>query len=159
MTRQPDSIDKLAAAYGGPSQAAFGSAVFHDKLPANTDLTRTALDRYRYFAGKLWNQYGEAAWMETWKEVHVRDSNSKPDIVTELRNIADSTARQSIPMFLDAIKNPETAASALSGAFDDPAVNDLRVFTIGDGGAMSGILIAALRKGTGEATCLVFLMD
>jgi hypothetical protein len=48
--------------------------------------------------------------------------------------------------------------AALSAAFDDPAVRDLLVFNLGDGGAMSGVLFAA-RRVNGEATFLVFLMD
>ncbi|MDX1345777.1 MAG: hypothetical protein R3179_07750 [Sedimenticolaceae bacterium] len=159
MSQQQESIDKLVSAYGGPSQSAFGSAVFHEKLPTDTDLTQAALGRYRYFTGKLWEQYGEAAWMAPWKEVYVRDTSCKPDIVTELGNITDRDARLSIPMILDTIENADAAKTALSGVFDDASVTELRVFTIGDGAAMSGILIAALRSVSGEATCLVFLMD
>ena len=51
------------------------------------------------------------------------------------------------------------ARAALAAAYDDPAVTDLRVYNLGDGGAMSGLLVAGYRKGTGEATFLVFLMD
>ena len=46
-----------------------------------------------------------------------------------------------------------------AAAFDDPAVTELRVFNLGDGEAMSGLLVAGRRQATGEATFLVFLMD
>ena len=62
-------------------------------------------------------------------------------------------------MLLDNIENADMAKAALSGVFDDPAVTELRVFTIGDGEAMSGILIAGRDGGSGEATFLLFLMD
>ena len=158
MPQQPESVAKLASVYGGPSQAAFGSAVFHDRLQGD-DLVEAARTRYREFVGKLLEQYGKEAWMAPWREVYVRDTGSTPDIVSELRQIDDSDARLSVPMILDSIENPDAAKAALSGAFDDPAVTELRVFTVGDGEAMSGILIAALRSASGEATCLVFLMD
>jgi hypothetical protein len=158
MSQQPESIEKLAAVYGGPSQSAFGSAVFHEKLP-DGDLAQAAQAKYREFVGKLWDQYGEKAWTEPWKEVHVRDPGNSADIVSELRQITDRDALLSVPMLLDTIENADTAKAALSDVFDDPGVNELRVFAIGDGEAMSGILIAALRSDSGEATFLVFLMD
>ena len=47
-------------------------------------------------------------------------------------------------MILDNIDDAEQARSALSAAFDDPAVTELAVYTLGDDGA---------------ATFLVFLLD
>ncbi len=41
---------------------------------------------------------------------------------------------------------------------DDPGVKQLQVFKIGDGNAMSGIFIAALR-GQGETAGVAFLLD
>jgi len=38
-------------------------------------------------------------------------------------------------------------------------VTDLRVYILGDGGAMSGLLIAGRHNETGEAIFLVFLLD
>ena len=38
-------------------------------------------------------------------------------------------------------------------------MTELRVFNLGDGEAMSGLLVAGRRGATGEATFLVFLMD
>ena len=43
--------------------------------------------------------------------------------------------------------------------FDDPAVTDLAVYTLGDGGAMAGILFAGRCIKTGAAMFLVFLLD
>jgi hypothetical protein len=47
----------------------------------------------------------------------------------------------------------------LSAAFDIPALTELVVYNVGDGGAMSGLLVAGRRAETGESTVLVFLLD
>jgi len=57
----PDYVTQLQAAYGGPSEEGFGSAVFWQPMPGGDDLTQAALSAYRTFAGKLWEQYGEPA--------------------------------------------------------------------------------------------------
>ena len=155
---KPLYVSKLEAVYGPPSQEAFGTAVFYERMKI-IDLVQAALGKYRYFIGELWDRYGEDAWLGAWKEVYRRKQGTAGDIVNELKNITNSDARLSIPMFLDGIENPEEASMALAAAFNDPAVTELIVHTIGDGGAMSGLLIAAFRKKTGDMTFLVFLMD
>ena len=155
---QPDYVTALQAAYGAPSQAAFGSAVFYEQAIAD-DLEQAALAKYRYFVGKLWEQYGEAAWLDPWKQVYARQPDAKADIVAELRGIANHTTQLSVPMILDAVQDMEQARAALSTAFDDPVVTEVLVFNTGDSGAMSGLLIAGCRGATGEATFLVFLLD
>ncbi len=156
---KPDYAASLEAAYGAPSQSGFGSAVFYEPMQAGDDLEQAALARYRYFVGELWERWGEGAWMGPWKEVYNRPAGAKPDVVTELRGIEDPDAAISAPMILDAVEDAEAARAALSAAFDDPAVTELRVFNLGDGGAMSGILVAARRAATSDATFLVFLLD
>jgi hypothetical protein len=156
---KPAYLTALEAAYGAPSQAGFGSAVFYEPLRAGDDLTQAALAKYKHFTGELWERWGEAAWMGPWKEVYVRPTGAKPDIVAELRGITDQDAAISAPMILDSVQDAESARTALSAAFDDPAVTELRVFNLGDGGAMSGILVAGHRGATGVAMFLVFLMD
>ena len=167
MTRQqptpdeakPEYVTALEVAYGAPSQVGFGSAVFHEQMKAGDDLDQAALAKYKYFTGDLWERWGEEAWMSPWKEVYARQAGAKPDIVAELRGIADPDAAISAPMILDNIDGAEMARAALAAAYDDPAVTDLRVYNLGDGGAMSGLLVAGRRQATGEATFLVFLMD
>jgi hypothetical protein len=156
---KPAYITALEAAYGAPSQAGFGSAVFHEPIAAGDDLTQAALAKYKYFTGELWERWGEAAWMGPWKEVYTRPTGAKADIVAELRGIADPDAQNSVPMILENIEGADKARAALAAAYDDPAVTELRVFNLGDGGAMSGLLVAGRRRTTGEATFLVFLMD
>ena len=156
---KPEYVSNLEAAYGAPSQAAFGSAVFHEQLKATDSLEQAALAKYKYFVGDQWERFGEAAWMGPWKAVDTRPADGKRDIIAELRGITDRDARQSVEMILDNVDGPEKARAALSAAFDDPAVTELRVFNLGDGGALSGILVAGRRGATGEATFLVFLLD
>ena len=85
----------LEVAYGAPSQAGFGSAVFAEQLKAGDDLAKAALAKYKYFTGDLWERFGEAAGMGPWKEVYSRQPGAKHDIVAELRGLADRGARLS----------------------------------------------------------------
>ena len=156
---EPVYVTALEAAYGAPSQAAFGSAVFHEQSKAADDLAQAALAKYKYFIGDQWERFGEAAWMGPWKEVYSRQPGAKHDIVAELRGLADRGARLSASVILDDVENAEAARAALSAAFDDSAVTELVVYNVGDGGAMSGLQVAGRRAETGEATCLVFLLD
>ena len=90
-----------------------------------------------------------------------RQAGAKPDIVAELRGITDRDARSSVPMILDNMEGAdgERARAALAAAFDDSAVTEISVYNLGDGGAMSGLLVAGRRGETGESTFLVFLLD
>lgn len=154
----PAYLTALRAVYGMPCRAGMGSAVFFEKLNAGDDLGRAAIAKYKDFVGGLWERYGEKAWMGPWKEVHVRAAGSRPDILAELGGITDPDAAPSAPMLFDGVRDEEAARAALVAAFDDPAVTELRVFNLGDGGAMSGILVAG-RRAAGEAVFVVFLMD
>jgi hypothetical protein len=155
---KPEYIVNLEAAYGLPGQAGFGSAVFFERVESAGALEREALKKYEYFVGDSWKRAGKDAWMAQWKKVYVRQANDKHDIVGELRSLTDQNARLSAPMILDGISNADAARLALSGAYDDASVVELTVYNIGDGEAMSGLLIAA-RRSDGEGTFLVFLMD
>lgn len=155
---KPDYVLLLEAAYGAPSQSSFGSAVFYQHLTAGQDLEIQALEMYRYFVGDLWQRYGEDAWMGPWKQVYVRDPGTQPDIVVELRAIRDPDAAISVPMILDNLQDAERARAALSAAYDDLSVAGLQVYNLGDGEAMSGLLVAG-RRVNGETTFLVFLLD
>ena len=155
---EPAYVKDLEAVYGAPSQAGFGSAVFYTGMDAAKDLEGAALEYYQCFVGDLWERYGEDAWMGPWKEVYARKDGVEPDIVAELEGISDPDAKLSVPMILDIVENAEAARKALAAAYDDPAVTELRVYNLGDGEAMSGLLVAGKRK-SGEATFLVFLAD
>jgi len=156
---KPRGVAELEAVYGGPSQAGFGSAVFFVQLAADDDLEKIALDHYRYFVGGLWERYGEDAWMGPWREVYARPYGAAPDIVAELRGIKDPDAAVSVPMILDNVDDADKARAVLATVYDAFTLTDLRVYTLGDGGAMSGLLVAGCHDGTRDAIFLVFLLD
>ena len=158
-TIKPDYVTALERFYGAPSQDGFGSAVFYERLPADADLEQTALAQYRYFVGDLWERYGEDAWMGPWRQVYTRPADGNANIVAELRSLEDRAARQSAALIVDEIDNAEDARAALAAAFDSAAVTELSVYKLGDGAAMSGILVAAHRAATGEMLFLIFLLD
>ncbi len=148
-----DAVAKLTAAYGPPSQAAFGSAVFNQSVAPDQALDDAAQAAYRNFVGDLWSRYGADAWMGPWRELYARPAHAEADVVGELRGLDDASARSAAEMVLD--NDP----AALAAVFDDPTLGELRVFAIGDGEAMSGLLIAGRRVTQEEATFLAFLMD
>jgi hypothetical protein len=156
---KPKSVTELEAIYGAPSQAAFGSAVFYEKLKNTDDLEQVALEKYRYFTGDLWERYGEEAWIGPWKAVYARVGDARHDIVAELRSIKDPDAALSVPMILENIEGAEKARLALSAVYDDPSLTELQVYNLGDGEAMSGLLIAGRNMESGEMVFLVFLLD
>jgi len=158
-THRPDCIRDLEAAYGPPSNSAFGSAVFSRRVDSSDELEPAAIAVYRAFIGELWARYGEDAWMGPWKKVYARGIGTEHEIDAELGSIADPSASESVPMLLDGFEDRERARAALAAAYDDPAVTELAVYTIGDGEAMSGLLVAGRRPQSKATTFLVFLMD
>lgn len=61
-------------------------------------------------------------------------------------------------MLLNGHDKPDAARRALSAVYDDAGMELVQVYTLGDGAALSGVLIAG-RARSGAATLLVFLMD
>ena len=155
---KPDYVLALEKAYGPPNQEGFGGAVFFEQVEEDSDLEELARKYYQYFVGGKWEEWGEETWMFSWKEVYARKSGELQDIVKEVAGIDDVAASSSVPLLTEIIEDPDAAKKALAGAYDDPQVADLRMFTIGDGEAMSGLLVAGQRE-NGEATFLVVLMD
>lgn len=154
-----EAVAVLQAIYGPPSQAGFGSAVFFDQIEPGTDLEAIARRSYQHFVGKLWEQYGESAWMSVWKQIYVRPNGIQPDIVAELKAIADPLAVQYVPILLLIETDDQIRAQqALATVFNHPQVTNLSVYAIGDGSAMSGLLLAGSRT-SGETTILVSLLD
>jgi len=154
----PADVAALQAIYGPPSQAGFGSAVFYEPDAAIGDLPAWSLEKYKTFTGDLWDRYGEEAWLGPWRQVYWRPDGAAPDIVAELRSIDDPEAAMSVEMILDNIDDPAAARAALAAVFDDPAMHEVVAFNLGDGAAMSGVLVAG-RRTTGKAVFLLFLLD
>lgn len=155
---KPLYVSDLEAAYGPPSQEAFGSAVFFELARESDDLADLSKGVYQTFVGDKWQEWGEEAWMSPWKEAYRRPDGIKHDILTELRAIDDFDTQMAVEQILDNIEDPQKAQQALAAAYDPAEVADLRAFNIGDGEAMSGLLLAGQRL-NGAATLLVFLLD
>lgn len=155
---KPDYVVDLEKAYGPPSDAGFGSAVFFEVAADGDDLEELAQKYYEHYVGAKWQEWGEDTWMGPWKEVYVRKAGAKHDIAKELMGVDDLNVKNSAPMILEVIENADEAVKALAAAYDAAEVEELRVYNIGDGEAMSGLEVAGRRK-NGEATFLVFLMD
>ena len=153
---RPDYVKQLEESFGLPSQNGFGSTVLYATAKSREELEGLAKLAYRHFTGELWDKWGETAWMGQWRIVHER--TTQRDIMAELRALDDPLLRSSVDMLLDGTENPASGKGALSAAFDDLAVHNLLIFAIGDGGAMSGLLVA-VRRANDEATFVVFLMD
>jgi hypothetical protein len=156
---KPDYVTQLEAHFGVPSQTAFGSAVFSTNVQPDQDLEQVALATYRHFVGDLWDRYGKAAWLTPWQVVYTRPASAAPDITAELATLPDPAARLSASLLLEDLPDPDAAHTALTAAFDDAAVRELVVYRLGDGAAMSGILIAARRSQSDEAILLILLLD
>ena len=155
---KPDYVLALEKAYGPPSQKGFGGAVFFEQAEEDSDLQQLATKYYQYFVGELWERWGAEAWMSPWKEVYAREEGVKHDIVKELQGLDDRDAVNSVPLILEVMDDAQAAKKALAEAYNDLQVADLRVYNVGDGEAMSGLIVAGLRQ-NGEATFVTVLMD
>jgi hypothetical protein len=160
MTNHPASIAELENVFGKASQAGFGSAVFFNpKVDANqASLETESKAIYQTFCGATWQKFGAENWLATWAIVHERPAGSAGDIVSEIGSIADIEARSAAMLLFDAGEDSARAKDALSEAFDDAAIRQLKIFKIGDGAAMSGALIAA-ETNSDARQFLIILMD
>jgi hypothetical protein len=155
---KPQYILDLETYYGKPSQEGFGSAVFFKKVKTADFLEQIAQEQYEYFVGDKWIEWGPDTWLGTWKEAYSREAGAEHDIIAELNAIEDFDTKMQVDMILNNIENAEEAQKALAAAYDDTSVTKLQAYNIGDGEAMSGLLLAGRRQ-NGEGTFLVFLMD
>jgi len=151
-----DYVAQLQAIYGLPSQAGFGSAVFYESVVQAEELEATALKTYRYFVGDLWERWGEAAWRTPWQVVYQRPSDAPRQIVAEMNEIADSHVAASASMLLTSPDDLKAAQTTLSETYDAATVTELVMYAIGDGSALSGLLVAGRRE-NGNVTLLIFL--
>lgn len=152
------AISELEKWYGPAEPAGMGNAVVVDPLPVSESLEAVAKQRYQWFVGKMWQSVGEAAWLENWKEVYRRPEEGQHDILAELKAISDRDARQSVPLMIADRENAAAASAALQKVYDSPKILELRVFNLGDGGAMSGLIVAG-RTDDEQTVQVIFLMD
>jgi hypothetical protein len=156
---KPNYVIELEKSYGPPSQSAFGSAVFFVPVAKQLEsLEVDALAQYRYFVGETWNRLGEQNWINGLGTVYVRDPKSSPGVLAELQSLTDRETRQVAGLLLENQENPDSCRLALVNTFDSELVTELRIFKIGDGSVMSGVLIAARLLNVGSVF-LVLLLD
>lgn len=157
VSLSPDLITALETAFGPRSDAAFGSAVFHQPLPEG-GLEAGALDVYRAFTGSLWERFGEDAWLAPWAAVYTRPSGASPAIIAELRAISDRDVSRDVENLLDNRDDAGAAQATLAAVYNDPAMQDVVVYRLGDDAAMSGLEIAG-RTADDKLVAVVFLLD
>lgn len=161
MTESPVLVRELEGLFGAANSAAFGSSIFFEPHTASgyqLDLVDASLERYRHFCGETWARFGEEKWLSGWKELYHRIPSNSTGIVSELRGITDQPIRSCAAMFLDENEDNDAVHQLLSRAFDGDGIRELRIFSLGDGEAMSGFLIASEIIDLGRLF-LVFLMD
>lgn len=157
-TNRPQYVLDLETYYGEPNQEGFGSTVLFKKVKTADVLEQIAQEKYQYFTGEKWEEWGSETWLASWKEVYRRPDDVQPHIVAELSAIEEFDTQLQVDMILNNIDNADKARDALSVAYDAPDVSELRAYNIGDGEAMSGLLLAGRRE-NGETTFLLFIMD
>ncbi len=156
--QHPNWVEELEKIFGRANQAAFGTAVFYEQAGTDdADLGQLAQKWYQYFCGASWEKFGPDNWLSAWQRVDPNSADAR-SLVEELANLEDPQARQSASTLLDGHEDPAGAKRALSQAYDDPTIEERRIYSLGDGGAMSGIMIAGRRHG-GESAFLAFLLD
>jgi hypothetical protein len=151
-------IEALEKVYGKPVSTGFGSAVFYDDSKQNAGLASIALDAYKLFMGEKWNTETESAWMSAWKKVYERSPDTVANILNELNNIQDADAKRSVPLLTELVENAEQGKLALAAAYNHPDISQVQLFSVGDGEAMSGLLLCGLFNDH-SACSVICLMD
>lgn len=161
MTDKPALVGELEGVFGGASAAAFGSSVFFEKQLSSSyplSLVDASIDKYRHFCGETWTRYGEEKWMSGWQELYHRSPGATAGILCEFSSIKVQPFRSCAAIFLEENEDNDSVHQLLSRAFDSEGVKELRIFSLGDGEAMSGFLIAAEISDLGRLF-VTFLMD
>jgi hypothetical protein len=151
-------IEALEKIYGKATDTGFGSAVFHGAAAIGISADSIALVHYKSFMGKQWDAQSEGKWMGSWKTVYERPPGIKADILAELATITDPCAKTSIPLLTELVEDAANGTKALAAAFNHPDVTSAVLHTIGDGEAMSGLILTALYN-RAYACSVIALMD
>ncbi|MFN7772653.1 MAG: hypothetical protein ACK5R1_07805 [Planctomycetota bacterium] len=96
--------------------------------------------------------------MSSWQELYHRSLGATAEIVGEFRSIKVQPFRFCAAIFSGENEDNDAVNQLLSTTFDSEGVKELRIFSLGDGEAMSGLLIAAEIANLGRLF-LTFLMD
>jgi len=154
-TDHKTAVSALEAVFGKASAEGFGSAVFSN-VTFEGNSTALAKQVYASFLGdKTTGEYGHL-WMENFGEVS--HATGKTDIVETLNNITDPDAKRSVPLLIEIVSDAEAAKAALQQAFDADDISELSICKIGDGEAMSGLVVSGIYSNK-ENTSVIALMD
>jgi hypothetical protein len=151
-------MTSLEAVYGTANDKGFGSTVYHEASLPGESISELARRHYTKFLGKQWNSSTEKRWMSVWKKVYERPGGAKKDILAELASVSDQNAQAAIPLLTELIENADAGKKALAAAFNHPDLSTLAIHTIGDGEAMSGVMVSGL-YGQIYSCSVIALMD
>lgn len=157
---RPACVTALEAAYGAPREGGLGSSVFFVAGPGTMELEELGKAYYQRLVGKeMWDRIGGEQWLRQWGEVYRRGAElAGAGIRAELRGIGDHEARMLADLLLEVAETNEGAREALAQCFEAAAVEDLRIYKMGDGEAISGLLMVG-RWENGDTVLLGMLMD
>lgn len=150
-------VTALEKVFGKASDAGFGSAVFAEPTGQSSSCDEMALKHYTAFLGPKWTA-SEASWKSGWKKIYARTAGTKGDILTELASLSGAEAKNVTPLLTELIDDAAAAKAALAAAFNHPDVQALSIHHLGDGEAMSGIMISGCYTG-GLGCSVLALMD
>lgn len=154
----PQYVRDLMDFYSPPRQDARGVAIFYEHIQPGSDLEAVARHHYRYFVGEQWERRPEA-WMRPWKLIYRRARDIDPCFVAEITAAATLAGEKHQNLFPKFLKiNPGDyvrAYTVLKAAFDSPEVEDFRVYSIGDGEVLEGLLAISPRR-NGETVIFAF---
>ncbi|WP_017303670.1 hypothetical protein [Spirulina subsalsa] len=158
----PPYAQDLMNFYSPPNQDGWGVVVFYEQTPPDGDLEALALAQYQYFVGGSHLEF--MRWKPQWKLIYERTPDCEPNIRQELNaatwvaglDYEDRIANQ-LNYDYDSEENVY-APKVLAVGFNSPQAQDFRVYTLGDGEVMEGLL-AISRRRNGETLTLAFLKD
>ncbi|MGC9524506.1 MAG: hypothetical protein ACP5D7_03095 [Limnospira sp.] len=155
----PQYAQDLMDFYSPPRQDARGVGIFYEQIQPEADLEKMARHHYQYFVGEQWDRHSDA-WMRPWKLIYQRARDIDPCFVAEITAAATLAGEKHQNLFSKFLNiNPDDyvqAYTVLQTAFDSPEVEDFRVYTIGDGEVVEGLLAISHRR-NGETVIFAFL--
>jgi hypothetical protein len=164
-------IDIISRVKHRPPHSRFivGVNAFFDKIEPGRDLDQVALRYYQHFLGnqwdwKPWNWQPEDGiiWLKSWKLAYQRQRDRALDILDEL-NQSYALCEKGIDDLYNSLdlsfdRDYDKLRNALMAAFSAPDVTDFRVYDLGDGEVLEGILALGYRD-NGEIMVLAYLTD
>lgn len=169
----PQYVLDLIDLYGPPTQKVWHSAVFYEKVEPDTDLDSLALRYCQYISRCSDAEFPNSPWFQSWQRIYQRPTHRPPNFFRDLREALiaggldyEDRIASDLEIYLydkslmnDLYREDNAAKQGiLAAAFDASEVDDFRVYTIGDGEVLEGLLIVAGRS-KGEVVILATMSD